>query len=225
MNAGHSLPTQPVIERRFKDPFSGWSHFVGLVAAAVGTFVLVAATRSNTASVAVVSIYGASLVALYGASSAYHLIKGTERLERLLRRFDHCAIFLLIAGTYTPMLWGALRGTHRAVFLGIVWSVALIGIVMRIAWLGAPRWLYTAMYLGMGWIGVVQANTFRQALPSTVIALIVAGGLTYSVGALIYAFKRPNLIPGRFGFHELWHLFVLGASGFHFAAVYVLAKG
>jgi hemolysin III len=161
---------------------------------------------------------------LYAASSAYHLIRGSASTDRLLRRFDHCAIFLLIAGTYTPMLYGALDGTRRTVFLGIVWSVALIGILMRITWLGAPRWLYTAMYLGMGWIGVLQAGAFRRALPSTVLALIVAGGLTYTAGAIIYALKRPNFLPGRFGFHELWHLFVLAASALHFAAVYVLVR-
>jgi hemolysin III len=184
----------------------------------------VATVHRSTATLATVIVYGVSLMALYAASSVYHLVRGGEALDRLLRRFDHCAIFLLIAGSYTPMLYAALEGAQRTVYLGIVWAIALGGIVMRIAWLGAPRWLYTAMYLGMGWIGVLEAGTFRRALPSDVIALVVAGGLTYTAGAIIYALKRPNLIPGRFGFHELWHLFVLGASVCHFAAVCVLTR-
>jgi len=225
MTARQPNSADSIASGRFKDPFSGLSHAAGLVGATIGTVVLVLAAPSRPSTIVSVAIYGVSLIALYGASSAYHLIRGSETLDRLLRRLDHCAIFGLIAGTYTPMLYSALQGTHRIVFLAIVWAIAIVGIIMRITWLGAPRWLYTAMYLGMGWIGVLQAGTFRRALPSTVIALVVAGGLTYTAGAIIYALKRPDLLPGRFGFHELWHLFVLAASAFHFAAVYVLARG
>lgn len=224
MTAGQPVSPHPASSSRFKDPFSGLSHAAGFVGATIGTIALVALAPGKMSTTVCVLVYGVSLMALYAASSAYHLIRGSESLDRLLRRFDHCAIFGLIAGTYTPMLWGALDGTRRLAFLGIVWSIALIGIIMRITWLGAPRWLYTAMYLGMGWIGVLEAGTFRRALPSTVIALIVAGGLTYTAGAIIYALKRPNFLPGRFGFHELWHLFVLAASAFHFAAVWVLTR-
>jgi hemolysin III len=207
---------------RLKDPFNGLSHAAGLVAATVGTLLLVLASPSNAASTAMVAIYGLSLMALYAASSAYHLIPARQPYDKLLRKLDHCAIFLLIAGTYTPVLWWSLQGTRRMIFLGVVWGLAAAGIVMRIAWLGAPRWLYTGMYLGLGWIGVLQAGAIRQSLPHSVLLFIVLGGLTYTAGAVIYALKRPNLYPDRFGFHGLWHLFVLAASAFHFAGVWAL---
>ena len=225
MTAVHPASSEPLVAGRFKEPFSGFSHAVGLVGAAIGTIALVLVASGKPSTLASVLVYGLSLIALYAASSAYHLIRGNDSLDRMLRRFDHCAIFGLIAGTYTPMLYGALQGTPRVVYLGIVWSIAILGIIMRIAWLGAPRWLYTAMYLGMGWIGVLEAGTFRRALPPDVIGFVVAGGLTYTAGAVIYALKRPKLWPGRFGFHELWHLFVLSASALHFVAVFLLARG
>jgi hemolysin III len=212
------------LQARFKDPVSGLTHLGGLLAACAGTVALLLGAPRTASAMAVALIYGGSLIALYAASSVYHLVRGTEAMDRLLRRFDHCAIFLLIAGTYTPILWWALQGTQRAVYLAVVWGLALAGIVMRIAWLGAPRWLYTAMYLGMGWIGVLQGPTFWRALPGDVLAWVVAGGLTYTAGAVIYALKRPNPLPGRFGFHEVWHLFVLVASVLHFVAVFLLSR-
>jgi len=209
---------------RLKDPFNGLSHAAGLIAATIGTMTLVLATPARGAINTMALIYGLSLMGLYAASSAYHLIPAREPYDRLLRKLDHCAIFLLIAGTYTPVLWWSLQGSRRVIFLSIVWGLAAAGIVMRIAWLGAPRWLYTAMYLGLGWIGVLQVGTIRQSLPPVVQLCIVLGGLTYTAGAVIYALKRPNLYPARFGFHGLWHLFVLAASAFHFAGVWALVR-
>jgi len=213
--------TVPVgITSRFKDPFSGFSHAAGSVLAVVGTVVLGLVAKSGVAFAAIV--YGLSLTALYAASATYHLVRGTDALGRLLRRFDHCAVFLLIAGTYTPTIWVSLEGFTRTWMLAAVWGVAAVGIAMRIFWLGAPRWLYLGVYLAMGWMGFLEAKAFYRGMPGAALAMIAAGGLTYTVGAVIYGLKRPNPLPGRFGFHEIWHLFVLLASAFHFAAVYLL---
>lgn len=211
------------ITSRFKEPFSGFSHAAGSALAVIGTVVLGLVAQGSAAIAAIV--YGLSLTALYAASATYHLVRGTEAVGRLLRRFDHCAIFGLIAGTYTPTIWVALEGTTRNWMLAAVWGVALVGIAMRIFWLGAPRWLYVAVYLAMGWMGFLKAEAFYRGLPGAVLALLAAGGLTYTFGAVIYGLKRPNPLPGRFGFHEIWHLFVLLASVFHFAAVYLLVRG
>lgn len=210
---------------KFKDPFSGLSHAVGAVLALAGTIVLATASRDTRGATAVAVVYGISLVALFSASATYHLVRGSESLDKLLRRFDHCAIFLLIAGTYTPTTWFALQGASRVWMLATVWGFAVCGIAMRVFWLGAPRWLYTGVYLAMGWMGMLQAGAFYRGLSTPVLALLAAGGLTYTFGAVIYGLKRPNPWPGRFGFHEIWHLFVLTAAILHFVAMYVLTRG
>jgi hemolysin III len=125
-------------------------------------------------------------------------------------------IFILIAGTYTPICVLALEGGWRAVLLGLVWTLALCGILLKLLWMDAPRWLSVGLYLAMGWLAVFAASAIFRAIPAGGIAWIIAGGLVYSAGALIYGLKRPNLVPGTFGFHELWHLFVLAGSACHF---------
>ena len=125
-------------------------------------------------------------------------------------------IFVLIAGTYTPVCLLALEGVWREGLLALIWGLALCGVLLKLLWMGALRWLSVMLYLGMGWVAVVAAPAIFQAIPAGGVAWILAGGLVYSVGALIYALKRPNPIPGVFGFHELWHLFVIAGSACHF---------
>lgn len=108
--------------------------------------------------------------------------------------------------------------------LCVIWAIAVLGVFSRILWLNAPRWLYTLMYVGMGWLVVVQRGAFSAGVSRTVLDLVIAGGLTYTAGAVIYALKRPNFYGGKVGFHEIWHLFVIGGSAFHFAAVYLLVR-
>lgn len=139
-----------------------------------------------------------------------------------LRKLDHAAIALAIAGTCTPVFLRAFAGGVRIGMLGAVWTLAAIAIVLRLAWMKAPRALYTAMYVAMGWIVLVQGPRALQSLPPASIVLVVAGGATYTMGAVVYALKRPNPFPNVFGFHEIWHLFVLGGSALHYAAVFSL---
>jgi hemolysin III len=202
---------------RFKEPVSGFTHLAGFMLAVAGVAWL--AVRGACAGVLV---YGASLVALYAASSAYHLVPGGKRVARMLRAFDHVAIFLLVAGTCTPVLSRALEGTARVAMLASIWGAAAVGIVLRASWRRAPRAVYTALYVAMGWMAVLRWTDLRRALPVEVVALILAGGIVYTLGAVVYALRRPNPFPRVFGFHEIWHLFVLGGSALHFAAVAAL---
>ena len=207
---------------RARDPVSGYSHLVGLVLAAIGGLALVACARAP-AAVATSATYGACLVALYAASSAYHLVPGDAALIHRLRRLDHSAIFLMIAGSCTPVFWCAFEGPARAWMLCGIWAIAIVGIAFRLLWMSAPRFLYTSMYVAMGWLFVVRGTSGFHALPTPVLTFIVAGGLTYTLGAVVYALKRPNPFPRVLGFHEIWHLFVLGGSALHYVAILLLA--
>jgi hemolysin III len=202
---------------RVKDPFSGLSHLAGFVVALAGLGWL--AMRSGGDASRGIMIYGASLLALYAASSAYHLVVAGERTTRVLRALDHLAIFFLIAGTCTPLFCRAFEGGTRTAMLAGVWGAAAAGIAMRVLWQKAPRALYTALYVAMGWMVVLRWQAVQHALPTTALVLVVTGGLVYTLGAVVYALRRPDPFPRLFGFHEIWHLFVLGGSALHFAAV------
>jgi hemolysin III len=193
----------------------------GALLASVGLIVLLAtAARADRADQLVAfGIFGFSLVALYAASSLYHLLPLAPAGIARLRRLDHMMIFVLIAGTYTPFCLLALDGAWRVGLLCLIWGLALCGIVLKLFWMDAPRWLSVALYLGMGWLALAAAPALFRAVPIGGLIWVLAGALFYSAGALIYGLKRPNLVPGVFGFHELWHLFVVAGSACHFWAV------
>ncbi len=207
---------------RAREPFSGFSHLAGCALAVVGAMAL--ALVSHGANLIAALVYAATLVALFAASSAYHLVDLGHAVTLRLRRLDHAAIFLLIAGTSTPLFVVALSGATRVAMLGAVWGMALTGILFRAFWLGAPRWLYTVAYLATGWIAVLRWKAVASGLTPAALALLIGGGVVYSIGAIVYATKWPNPRPGKFGFHEVWHLFVLVASALHFAAVFVALR-
>ena len=212
--------SRPLLARA-RDPFSGYSHLVGLGLAVLGGIWL--ATASSGASLVPVLVYAACMVALYAASSAYHLIDLGADVTARLRRFVHAAIFLMIAGTSTPLFAHALTGSTRTFMLAAVWGVAAVGILFRTFWLGAPRWFYVATYLAAGWIVVLRWKAVVAGLPAISLGLLVAGGVVYSLGAVVYATKWPDPLPKRFGFHEIWHLFVMAASALHFGAILAVA--
>jgi len=202
-----------------RDPVSGYSHLAGFGLACAGVVVLLVRADHGGPSLATALVYAVCLLGLYAASAAYHLIPGSEAVMRRLRKLDHAAIFLMIAGTCTPIFWVAFEGGTRTAMLCGIWGLAAAGIAFRLLWLSAPRLLYTVMYVAMGWMVVVAGPHGLHALPRVVVALVVAGGLTYTAGAVVYAIKRPNPFPTVFGFHEIWHLFVLGGSALHYAAI------
>lgn len=204
-------------EWRLRDPFAGASHMVGAGLSAAGLVVLLCLSRGKPWHVSAFSIYGASLIILYTASTLLHSVRTAcpRKTERFLI-FDQVAIFFLIAGTYTPLCLVTLRGPWGWSLLGVVWGLAIAGAAMRIFWRRAPLWLPQLLYLVMGWLCVVAYHPILRAFSLQALGWLLAGGIIYSVGAVIYATERPRLWPGRFGSHDLWHVFVLAGSGCHY---------
>jgi len=210
---------------RLKDPASALTHLVGALLSAVGLGVLIsrAATAGTTWHMVSFPVFGAGLLLLYTASTLYHSLRLPPGPTRTLRRIDHIMIFVLIASTYTPFCLLPLRGPWGWSLFGTVWGLAAIGALLKLLWLGAPRWLSTGFYVVMGWLVIVAIYPLARALTPAGLTWLSTGGILYTVGAVCYAVKWPNPWPGRFGFHELWHLFVMGGSLAHFAAVLSLA--
>jgi hemolysin III len=211
----------PKTKKRLREPINGLTHLVGGLLASVGLIVLLASAAGEGRADQLVAfgIFGFSLIALYTASALYHLLPLSPVGVARLRRVDHMTIYMLIAGTYTPFCLLALDGAWRVGLLCLIWGLALCGILLKVLWMDTPRWLSVMLYLGMGWVAVIAAPALLRAVPSSGMAWVLSGGLVYSAGALIYGLKRPNLVPGVFGFHELWHLFVVAGSACHFWAV------
>jgi hemolysin III len=204
---------------RLREPVSGLTHLAGALLALAGTIWLATQTESDTAKMVTVLVYGMSMVLLYSASAALHLFNGSENTIFLLRRLDHAAIYMLIAGSYTPFAYNLLTGEWRWGMLGFIWFLAALGIVFKLFFFWSGH-LSTLFYVGMGWLAVIFTPQMLQ-LDSTALGLVVGGGVTYSIGAVIYALQRPNF-HAQFGHHEIWHLFVMGGSAMHFAAVALL---
>ena len=201
---------------RIREPVNAWSHFIGLVLACAGS-VLLLRLAQDTAQMAAFAVYGGSLVLLYAASTLYHALPLPAHRLRPLRTLDHIAIYFLIAGTYTPVAVVTLHGTPGQVLLVAAWTIAMLGIPFKIWWLDAPVWISTAIYLAMGYMSLFAVAPLAAAVPAGGLAWLVAGGLAYTAGAIIFARERPDPWPGRFGHHEIWHLLVLVGSGCHFA--------
>jgi hemolysin III len=208
-------------KKRLREPVNGLTHLAGGLLACVGLVVLLATAASarRVDQLVAFGAFGLSLIALYSASALYHLLPLSPPGIARLRRVDHMMIFVLIAGTYTPFCLLALDGAWRVGLLGVIWALALCGILLKLLWMDAPRWLSVVLYLGMGWVALVAAPTLFRAVPAGGMTWVLGGGLAYSAGALVYGLRRPNLVPGVFGFHELWHLFVVAGSACHFWAV------
>ncbi len=200
-----------------RQPVSGLTHLVAALLAVAGLVLLVVRAASDASAWHVVSfaVYGASLVLLFSASSLYHLLPLSPEGVQALRRVDHTMVAVLVAGTYTPICLVPLHGAWGWSLFGVIWALAVAAIVIKLAWIDTPRWLSVSIYLVMGWLCVVAIYPLTQALPPGALAWLFAGGALYSVGAVIYARKRPDPLPGVFGFHEIWHLFVMAASFSH----------
>jgi hemolysin III len=223
---GLQTPASAVPDDRVKPRLRGVFHqYAFFVSLASGTLLvlLAATTRASVAA----AIYAASVSALFGVSALYHRITWTTAGRRRMRRLDHAMIFLLIAGTYTPVGLLVLRGTLATVVLAVVWGGAVAGIVLELAWTRAPRWLGGTVYLALGWVAVVAMPQLFARLGVAGGLLIVAGGLAYSAGAAVYALRRPDPVPAVFGYHEVFHLLVIAGVAAHFLAIsqYALPTG
>ncbi len=212
---------------KFRNPVSGLTHLIAAMAAAVGLGLLLCLGRGSATKEVSLLIYGAALVLMFSASAAYHLIKSGPRGVRLLRKIDHSSIYLLIAGTYTPICLHYFTGFLRGGLLAIVWTMAVVGIGVKVFTLHAPRWVSAGIYLVMGWLSVMAIKEMFLVMPVGALVGIVLGGVFFTVGAVVYITRWPDLFPNRFGFHEVWHIFVILGCLSHFLVVtlYVAPRG
>lgn len=204
-----------------REPVNALTHLAGAVAAAVGTVILLVngATNGSARQIVAFAIFGASLVMLYATSGVYHSLNVSDRSLAILRRLDHMMIYVLIAGTYTPLCLALLRGRLGLALLIAVWAIAAAGIIQKLAWMSAPRWFSTVLYLGMGWAAILVVKPILHAAPIGFLVWTVLGGVFYTLGAVVYATRRPDPVPNVFGFHEIWHLFVMAGSFCHYWAI------
>ncbi len=193
------------------------AFFIALGACAL----LIAKSTSETALVASI-IYSAALLLLFGISAIYHRPHWEPKPRAFMKRLDHSAIFVQIAGTFTPICLLALPEEQGHQLLMLIWIVALIGILQAVFWTQAPKWFTAVFYVIMGWQALPYLNLMRTALGFNYLVLLAAGGVVYTVGAVFYAMKKPNFAPGFFGYHELFHLFTIVGAAFHFIVVYQL---
>lgn len=211
-------------ESKVKDPGSALTHFIGFLAVIPCFIALIQKARleASTLEVVAFSIFGISLLLLYGASTIYHTLRLSQEKTQILRRIDHMMIFVLIAGTYTPICLISLRGAWGWTLLALIWGIALGGILLKIFWMQAPRWLSTIIYVVMGWLAVIAFVPLERAVSWGGIAILLCGGIAYTVGAVIYALKKPNIPAIKyFGFHEIFHVFVMAGSAFHIAFMFL----
>jgi len=209
-----------LVKPRLRGVFHQYGFFVALGA---GTLLVLGAPTARAALAA--AVYAASVCALLGVSALYHRITWTPPVRRRLRHLDHAMIFVLIAGTYTPVGLLVLQGPLAAVVLVVVWGGAVAGIALNLGWRQAPSWVGVAVYVALGWVAVVALPQLLQHLGVVGTLLLVGGGLAYSAGALVYARRRPNPAPAVFGYHEIFHLLVVAGVGLHFAAITLAVRG
>jgi hemolysin III len=205
---------------RMKEPANTWTHFVPFLAGIVGLVLLVLETYKEPSRLVTGVIFGVSVIVLYGASTAYHWARTTPEKMLILRKLDHIAIFVLIAGTYTPVFYYGLEGVWRWTMLASVWTLSLIGMTLKIWFMNLPRSISTVFYIALGWIALVPISKIIDALPVQAMILMLLGGVFYTIGGIIYATKIFNFAPNKFGFHEIFHIFVSLGTLMHFFMIY-----
>lgn len=209
---------------KLREPISSLTHLFGAIISLVGMIVLIAYERNipnaTPLSFTAILLFGVSLILLYTASTIYHSIRSSENVIKILRKLDHSMIYVLIAGTYTPVALISLDGKLRwLIFIGM-WSLAIIGVFLKLIWFNAPRWLSTLFYVLMGWIAVFIISPLSKVISATGLLWLFLGGILYTLGAVIYATKWPKIKSKLFGFHEVFHIFVLGGSFCHYVMVF-----
>jgi len=206
---------------KLREPVNGLTHFGAAVAAAVGLVVLLVVSHNDLRKLVSLLIYGLSLLLMFSASAIYHLIKAGPRTIQALRKLDHAAIYLLIAGSYTPFCLNLFTGFWKWGLLATVWSLAIIGIVVKLFTINAPRWVSAAVYVGMSWLSLAAINEMLAVLSVSALVWLFVGGLIFTLGAIVYATKTMNFVPGVFGFHEVWHIFVILGCLCHYVAILI----
>ncbi|MCI9166674.1 MAG: hemolysin III family protein [Dorea sp.] len=213
------------INRYVKDPGSAITHFIGMLMAIFAAVPLIIKAAHEPGRIYLVSIiiYAASLILLYAASTTYHTFNRSEQVNTILKKIDHMMISILIAGSYTPICLLVLGGRRGLFLLTVVWSFAVVGILIKAFWVYCPRWVSSVLYIGMGWTCVLAFTQILNSMSAAAFLWLLAGGVIYTAGGVIYALKLPifNLKHKNFGSHEIFHLFVMGGSACHFVVMYV----
>ena len=222
------MPQLPLLEAAavsaqvdLKPTWRGWIH-AGTFPVAIAAGIVLIVLAEGAAAKWAAAVFMATSVLLFGNSALYHRFDWGPRTKAVLKRIDHANIMLLIAGTYTPIALLALPREKGLILLIAVWAGALLGIGFRVFWIGAPRWLYVLLYVALGWAAVMYVVDIAHANIAAMV-LVIVGGLLYTVGAVVYGFKRPNPVPGIFGFHEIFHSLTVLAFLCHWTAALLLA--
>ena len=214
---------------KIKDPGSALTHFIGMMMAMfASTPLLIKASRQpEKIHIVVLSIFIVSMIFLYAASTIYHTLDLSAKVNIRLKKIDHMMIFILIAGTYTPICMIALPQPLGIFLLSLVWAIAIVGIIVKMFWIMCPKWFSSMLYIGMGWICVLAFTQLLNSLPTAAFLWLLAGGIIYTIGGVIYALKLPifNAKHKYFGSHEVFHVFVMGGSICHFIVMYAFIAG
>ena len=211
-------------KKHIKDPGSAITHFIGMLMAIFAAVPLLIKAASEPGRIYIISlaIYAVSLILLYAASTTYHTFDISEKVNTVLKKIDHMMISVLIAGSYTPVCLIVLKGRTGLILLSIVWSIAIAGILIKAFWVYCPKWVSSVLYIGMGWTCVLAFTQILNNMSPAAFGWLLAGGLIYTAGGVIYALKLPifNNRHKNFGSHEIFHLFVMGGSACHFVVMY-----
>lgn len=209
---------------KLREPSNAITHFIGMVLAIIATFPLLSRAHhaSNPVNMAAMAVFITSMILLYGASAAYHSVILPEKVIKAFRKIDHMMIFILIAGSYTPVCLIVLGGKTGHMLLSIVWGIAAAGIIIKAFWITCPKWFSSLLYIAMGWTCLLAFTQIKNALVPAAFFWLVAGGIIYTIGGIIYALKLPffNARHKSFGSHAVFHLFVMGGSICHFVFMY-----
>lgn len=212
------------VKEHIKDPGSAITHFIGMLMAifAAVPLLIKAAHEPGRIYILSISIYALSLILLYAASTTYHTFNPSKRVSTILKKIDHMMISVLIAGSYTPICLLVLGGRTGMILLAIVWGIAIVGILIKAFWVYCPKWVSSVLYIGMGWTCVLAFTQILNSMSTAAFGWLLAGGIIYTVGGIIYALKLPvfNNRHKYFGSHEIFHLFVMGGSFCHFIVMY-----
>ena len=207
-----------------KEPGSAITHFIGMIMAIIAAIPLLyrAAREPSKLYIVSLTIYAASLILLYAASTTYHTFDISEKVNTVLKKIDHMMIFILIAGTYTPVCLIVLGNKSGYRMLSLVWGIAIVGIIINALWINCPKWFSSVIYIAMGWVCIMAIRQIVAALTPAAFAWLLAGGIIYTIGGVIYALKLPifNSKHKNFGSHEIFHLFVMGGSFCHYMMMY-----
>ena len=209
-----------VMKVKTQELFNFYSHLAGMIAAVIGTVYLAMVASRSASGLVTALIYGISVVFLFSASSLYHAFKKQENELSFWRRMDRLAIFFMIAGTFTPICYFYLHGAYRWGMVAFQWSLVGVGVISQIFFPRAPRKLYAVIYLFMGWSGLVAIKQILANMSVSQGVLLFSGGAAFTLGGIIYAIKKPKILPGIFSFHELFHIMVLIGGVLHYAMIY-----